>query len=48
MEAHGGRLAVEVLQQHDVDVMFTLSGGHLFVLYDGAVGSPGTELEFAL
>jgi len=37
MEAHGGRLAVEVLRQHDVDVMFTLSGGHLFVLYDGAV-----------
>jgi len=35
--AHGGRLAVEVLQRHGVDVMFTLSGGHLFVLYDGAV-----------
>jgi acetolactate synthase-1/2/3 large subunit len=26
-----------VLRQHGVDVMFTLSGGHLFVLYDGAV-----------
>ena len=37
VDAHGGRLAVEVLQQHDVDTMFTLSGGHLFVLYDGAV-----------
>ena len=37
MEAHGGRLAVEVLRQHDVEVVFTLSGGHLFVLYDGAV-----------
>lgn len=37
MEAHGGRLAVDVLQAHGVDVMFTLSGGHLFVLYDGAV-----------
>lgn len=35
--AHGGRLAVEVLQGHGVEVMFTLSGGHLFVLYDGAV-----------
>ena len=34
---HGGRLAVDVLQQHGVDAMFTLSGGHLFVLYDGAV-----------
>jgi acetolactate synthase-1/2/3 large subunit len=37
VEAHGGRLAVEVLRHHGVDVMFTLSGGHLFVLYDGAV-----------
>ena len=37
MEAHGGRLAVEVLQRHGVDAMFTLSGGHLFVFYDGAV-----------
>jgi thiamine pyrophosphate-dependent acetolactate synthase large subunit-like protein len=37
MEGHGGRLAVEVLQRHGVDTMFTLSGGHLFVLYDGAV-----------
>src|SRR6516165_9759312 len=43
MEAHGGRLAVEVLQRHGVDVMFTLSGGHLFVLYDGAVQA-GTRL----
>ena len=39
MEAHGGRLAVEVLGAHGVDTMFTLSGGHLFVLYDGAVQS---------
>src|SRR3954466_8115084 len=37
MDAHGGSLAVEVLRRHDIDVMFTLSGGHLFVLYDGAV-----------
>ncbi|MDZ4827813.1 MAG: acetolactate synthase [Actinomycetota bacterium] len=37
MSSHGGQLAVEVLQRHGVDVMFTLSGGHLFVLYDGAV-----------
>jgi acetolactate synthase-1/2/3 large subunit len=34
---HAGRVAVEVLERHGVDVMFTLSGGHLFVLYDGAV-----------
>jgi acetolactate synthase-1/2/3 large subunit len=37
MEAHGGRLAVAVLRAHGVETMFTLSGGHLFVLYDGAV-----------
>ncbi len=37
MDAHGGRLAVEVLRRHGVDRIFTLSGGHLFVLYDGAV-----------
>src|SRR3954466_14519947 len=37
MEAHGGRLAVEGLQRHDVDTIFSLWGGHLFVLYDGAV-----------
>ena len=43
MEAHGGRLAVEVLRGHGVDVVFTLSGGHLFVLYDGAVQA-GTKL----
>jgi len=43
MEAHGGRLAAEVLLRHGVDTMFTLSGGHLFVLYDGAVQT-GTRL----
>lgn len=37
MQAHGGRLAVEVLRQHGVDVVFTLSGGHLFIFYDGCV-----------
>jgi acetolactate synthase-1/2/3 large subunit len=37
VQAHGGRLAVEVLRAHGVETMFTLSGGHLFVLYDGAV-----------
>ncbi len=30
---------MEVLRRHGVDAMFTLSGGHLFVLYDGAVQS---------
>ncbi len=39
MEAHGGALAAEVLDRHGVDTVFTLSGGHLFVLYDGFVGT---------
>jgi acetolactate synthase I/II/III large subunit len=33
----GGVLAAEALVAHDVDVVFTLSGGHLFPLYDGCV-----------
>lgn len=37
VEGHGGVLAAEVLRRHDVDTVFTLSGGHLFVLYDGFV-----------
>jgi acetolactate synthase-1/2/3 large subunit len=37
IEGHGGRLAAEVLRAHGIDVVFTLSGGHLFVLYDGCV-----------
>ena len=39
VEAHGGRSRGRgpACWEHGVDVMFTLSGGHLFVLYDGAV-----------
>jgi len=37
MEADGGRFAAEVLRTHDVDTVFTLSGGHLFPFYDGCV-----------
>jgi acetolactate synthase-1/2/3 large subunit len=35
MEGHAGLLAAEVLRAHDVDVVFTLNGGHLWPLYDG-------------
>ena len=35
MQGHGGHAAAEVLRRHDVDTVFTLSGGHLFPLYDG-------------
>lgn len=37
LEGHGGDLAVEALRAHGVQAMFTLSGAHVFPLYDGAV-----------
>jgi acetolactate synthase-1/2/3 large subunit len=35
--AHGGMHAVAAARAHGVATMFTLSGGHVFPLYDGAV-----------
>ncbi len=35
--AHGGAQAVAAAREHGVTTMFTLSGGHVFPLYDGAV-----------
>jgi acetolactate synthase I/II/III large subunit len=35
--AHGGAQAVAAARKHGVSTMFTLSGGHVFPLYDGAV-----------
>jgi acetolactate synthase I/II/III large subunit len=37
ISGHGGVLAVAVAQRYGVTAMFTLSGGHVFPLYDGAV-----------
>jgi acetolactate synthase-1/2/3 large subunit len=37
LEGHGGTLAVAVARAHGVRAMFTLSGAHVFPLYDGAV-----------
>ena len=37
--AHGGAQAVEAARRHGVTTMFTLSGGHVFPLYDGAVST---------
>jgi len=34
---HGGAQAVAAARKHGVTTMFTLSGGHVFPLYDGAV-----------
>jgi acetolactate synthase-1/2/3 large subunit len=35
MEEHGGRIVARVLKSRGVDCLFTLSGGHLFSIYDG-------------
>jgi acetolactate synthase-1/2/3 large subunit len=37
IEGHSGQLAVAVAQAHGVETMFTLSGAHVFPMYDGAV-----------
>ena len=37
MEGHGGNLAAEALRRSGTEFVFTLSGGHLFPLYDGCV-----------
>lgn len=39
VQRHGGEIAVAAAKARGVDVMFTLSGGHVFPLYDGAVRS---------
>jgi acetolactate synthase I/II/III large subunit len=45
MTGHGGALAVEVARRHGIEELFTLSGGHVFPLYDGAVkGDPPLRL----
>ncbi|MEW6471590.1 MAG: acetolactate synthase [Actinomycetota bacterium] len=36
---HGGTLAAQALQEAGVDTVFTLSGGHIFPLYDGCVAA---------
>ncbi|MCW2748858.1 MAG: acetolactate synthase [Nocardioidaceae bacterium] len=38
-EGHGGIHAIEVAKAHGVTTMFTLSGAHVFPIYDGAVKS---------
>ena len=42
-QIHGGRLIAQVLAAHGVRRIFTLSGGHLFSLYDGC-RAEGIEL----
>ena len=35
LELHGGRLVAQRLKAYGVTKLFTLSGGHLFSIYDG-------------
>lgn len=37
LEGHSGQLAVAVARAHGADTIFTLSGAHVFPMYDGAV-----------
>ncbi|MDG2051719.1 MAG: thiamine pyrophosphate-binding protein [Myxococcota bacterium] len=37
MPVHGGKLAARALKNAGVDVLFTLSGGHIMPLYDGCL-----------
>src|SRR4051795_3816594 len=37
VEAHAGAHAVAVARAHGVETIFTLSGAHVFPMYDGAV-----------
>ncbi len=42
-QLHGGRLVARRLREHGVTTLFTLSGGHLFSIYDGC-RAEGIEL----
>jgi hypothetical protein len=37
VEGHGGELALDALQRFGVNEIFTLSGGHIFPIYDACV-----------
>ena len=37
MAVHGGKLAARALRLAGVDCIFTLSGGHVMAIYDGAL-----------
>ncbi|MCX6400531.1 MAG: acetolactate synthase [Propionibacteriales bacterium] len=43
LTGHAGEIAVAVAQAHGVETMFTLSGAHVFPMYDGAVKSQAPD-----
>jgi acetolactate synthase-1/2/3 large subunit len=36
-QVHGGRLVAQALRRHEIDVVFTLCGGHIQAIYDGCI-----------
>lgn len=48
LTGHAGELGVAVARAHGVETMFTLSGAHVFPLYDGAVKVAETERPLRL
>ncbi|MER3395559.1 MAG: acetolactate synthase [Acidimicrobiia bacterium] len=44
LQGHGGMLAVEVMKRWGAEYLFTLSGGHIFPIYDGCVKLGGIEI----
>lgn len=44
LEGHGGRLVAEVMKRWGAEYLFTLSGGHIFPIYDGCVKLGGIEI----
>ena len=45
VSGHSGELAVHVARAHGVETMFTLSGAHVFPMYDGAVKAQQAGVE---
>src|SRR5947199_7067037 len=45
MDGHGGELLVSTLAGYGVQEIFTLSGGHIFSIYDGAVKAKGRIVD---
>jgi acetolactate synthase-1/2/3 large subunit len=43
LSGHGGVHALAAARRHGVSVLFTLSGGHVFPLYDAAVKNEGSD-----
>src|SRR6201996_4270142 len=39
MGEHGGKIVAKVLKSRGVDTLFTLSGGHIFPIYDGCAAA---------